>query len=216
MSEGITPEVPPTTPAGGVDTKPPRPKLTDTPGGQSIFLGLWIAGTLVVLAAIAGAFVVGQGVASSGEDAPPAVRAEVSDEIPAVFPELTGVPRQPGVWAWSEMRGGECIDGFEGAFAENYTVVECAGSHEAQLFSAELLSRDPAAPFPGEEQVRVEARERCDLRGSVDYSVAGNYSDLIVEYSYPVTELQWERGERGVYCFVLRRSGAVLEADLRP
>lgn len=192
----------------------PKPKLTDTPAGQSVFVGLWIAGTLLVLAAAAGAFVLGQQVA--GGDDPEVVAVDTEPEPAMVFPELTGSAQSSGVWAWDELRGGECIAGFGGAFAEEFTVVSCAEPHDAQLVSAQLLSRDGGASYPGEEQVLATARERCDVRELVDYSVAENYADLIVDYSYPVTTEQWDSGARGVYCFVTRQSGGDFEGDLIP
>lgn len=202
------------------DTPPeptgPRHKLTDTAAGQSIFVGLWIAGTLVVLAAAAGAFVLGQYIAGDGNEAEPLVAVDVAPEEAMVFPELTGVPQAPGVWAWGELRGGECIVDYTGAFAEEFTVVSCEESHEAQLVNAQVLSRETTANFPGEEQVLAKARDLCDLRDRVDYSVAEKYADLIVDYSYPVTTQQWDLGERGVYCFVTRQSGEPLEGDLIP
>lgn len=192
----------------------PKPKLTDTPAGQSVFVGLWIAGTLLVLAAAAGAFVLGQQVAGGDESEVVAVDAELEPAV--VFPELSGIAQAPGVWTWEELRGGECISGFEGAFAEEFTVVSCSGPHDAQLISAQLLSGDVEASYPGEEQVLATARERCDVRELVDYSVAENYADLIVDYSYPVTTEQWDSGARGVYCFVTRQSGGDIEGDLIP
>lgn len=203
-----------------LDTDPPsipaRRKLTDTTVGQSVFVGLWIVGTLGVLAAITGAFVVGQSVASGAGDSDDVVVAEPIVHEPVVFTDLTGPPQAPGTWEWSDLRGGECIAGFEGAFAEEFTVVACTEQHEAQLLRAELLSRDPGAFFPGVEDTLAQARNLCDVRELIDYLVAGDYADLMVDYSYPVTAEQWDRGERGVYCFVTRQSGGQLVGNLIP
>jgi hypothetical protein len=188
-------------------------KLTDTAAGQSIFVGLWIAGTLVFLSAAAGAFLLGQNIADT--QVPPVVVVE-QEPAPIEFPVLSGIPQAPGVWEWNELRGGECIRGFEGPFAENYTVVDCGVPHDAQLLRAELLSRSPSAVYPGVDELTASAREICDLTEDVDYSLAQDYSDLIVEFSYPVTPEQWETGQRGVYCFVMSQSGQQLEGDFRP
>lgn len=100
--------------------RPPKKRLTSTAAGQSIFIGLWILGTLVVVAILAGAFLLGQSLGS--DDAVESVAEEV--EAPAIeFPVLSGIPVEPGQWAWDELRGGECISGFDGAFAEEFTVV---------------------------------------------------------------------------------------------
>lgn len=195
-------------------TRGPRAKLTDTAVGQSIFVGLWIVGTLVAMAAAAGAFVLGQYVGDDTEEGDEVVVVDGTQEETMVFPELTGIAQPPGVWGWGDMRGGECIAGFSGAFAEEFTVVSCGEPHDAQLVNAQLLSRDGGAAFPGEERVLASARELCDVGNLVDYSVAENYADLIIDYSYPVTTEQWDAGQRGVYCFVTRQSGQLLDGDL--
>ncbi len=191
--------------------RPPRKRLTSTAAGQSIFIGLWILGTLVLVAILAGAFLLGQSLAS--DDAGASLPEEV--ETPVVdFPVLSGVPVEPGQWAWDELRGGECISGFNGAFDEDFTVVGCAAPHDAQLVSATLLSNRAEDPFPGMEEVAQLARESCDVTELIDYSLATQYDDLIVDYSYPASDEQWAQGERGVYCFALRSSGGTLQGDL--
>lgn len=197
------------------EVSPPKRKLTDTAAGQSIFVGLWVLGTLAVLIAAAGAFLLGQSVGGHDDTAATEVFEEVAEPV-IEFPKLTGVPKEPGPWEWRELAGGECIAVFEGAFAEQFSVVPCETPHDAQLVHAELLSASPDALYPGDDEVLAQAREMCDVRERVDYTVASEYSDLIVDYSYPVGTEQWDAGERGVYCFVLRQSGDSLEGDLVP
>ena len=191
--------------------RPPRKRLTSTATGQSIFIGLWILGTLVVVAILAGAFLLGQSL--SGDDG--AEKAEEQAQ-PAVieFPVLSGVPVEPGQRPWDELRGGECISGFDEAFAEEFTVVRCEASHDAQVVSATLLSNRAEDPYPGVDEVAQLAREACDVRDVIDYSLATQYDDLIVDYSYPASDEQWAQGERAVYCFALRSSGGTLQGDL--
>ena len=191
--------------------RPPKKRLTSTAAGQSIFIGLWILGTLVVVAILAGAFLLGQSLGS--DDAVESVAEEV--EAPAIeFPVLSGIPVEPGQWAWDELRGGECISGFDGAFAEEFTVVGCEVPHDAQVVSATLLSTRADDPYPGVDEVAQLAREACDVRDVIDYSLVTEYDDLIVDYSYPASDEQWAQGERGVYCFALRASGGTLQGDL--
>lgn len=190
---------------------PPKKPLTSTATGQSIFIGLWILGTLVVVAVLAGAFLLGQSLSrdSGAEQAPE------QEQIPEVeFPVLSGIPVEQGQWAWDQLRGGECISGFSGAFAEEFTVVGCDAPHDAQLISAALLSNRAEDPFPGVDEVAEVARDTCDVTDLIDYTLATNYDDLIVDYSYPVSEEQWAQGQRGVYCFALRSSGGTLQGNL--
>lgn len=191
--------------------RPPHKRLTSTATGQSIFIGLWILGTLVLVAILAGAFLLGQSLA--GDDAVESVVDEA--ETPEIkFPVLSGVPVESGRWAWDELRGGECISGFDGAFAEEFTVVGCEAPHDAQVVVAILLSQRPEDPYPGVEEVAQLAREACEVEDVIDYSLVTEYDDLIVDYSYPASDEQWAQGERGVYCFALRSSGGILQGDL--
>lgn len=186
------------------DGKPAR-KLTDTAPGQALFIALWMVGTVATIAALMGAFFLGQLVSS--EDTPPVAETPESvQEAPEVV-SLAGGTRPSGEWSWFELRGGECITGFEGAFAKSFTVVPCELPHDAELVRARVLSAELDAAFPGEDSALDSAKEVCDVSEALNRDVAAAYSDLIVEYSYPTTEAGWEAGYRGVYCFVTRGSG---------
>ena len=210
---GEQPERVPTEPATGSQaSRRARRSLTETETGQSIFIGLWIVGTLATVAALAGAFMAGQYVANLGQ--PEAVEApEVVEEV-ITFPDLTGGPQSPGVWSFDQLRGGECISGYGGAFAEQYQVVPCESSHDAQLVHAQLLSADPDARYPGEEVVAEEAAEVCDAGLELNREVAADYADLVMETSYPVDATAWDAGQRVVYCFISRGSGGSLMGSL--
>lgn len=191
----------------------PRTRLTDTQMGQSIYVSLWILGTMVMIAILIGAYLAGSYLATMNDPEPP----ETQTETPVVeFPNLSGGPVSVGVWPWDELRGGECLTGYAGAFAEIYQVVGCEVPHDAQLVKARLLSSNPVEPFPGEEAVAAQASEVCDVVGELDLELAATYEDLIVEFSYPVTVQQWESGQRVVYCFVSRSSGQRLQQSLIP
>lgn len=191
---------------------PPRRRLTDTSAGQSLFVAFWILGTLVVLGLAGVAFWWGMQQAMPDDDA--VAIEEVVEEPAIVLPNLAEGPRAPGLWAWTELRGGECIDGYGGPYAEEYQVVSCQGPHEAQVLIATLLSRDVQAPYPGEGEVAERAREVCDVVPLLDRERAAEYSDLVLEWSYPVNDRQWDEGQRVVYCFVSRSSGEPIGAWL--
>lgn len=202
MSDQIEPE-----------NAPAKPRLTDTPRGQTIFVSLWVIGTLVTLGVWVGAFLWGQSVGAPEED----IVAEVADTAPpeVEFPELGPPSLAPGSWEWSELRGGECLAQFSNAFAEEFQVVGCSSPHAAQLVHAELLSSDPGETYPGDAAVLAAAREACDVRNLIDIEVAKNYTDLRTAYAYPVSSTQWDAGERGVYCFVYSDSGETFTTSLR-
>jgi hypothetical protein len=191
---------------------PPKKRLTDTPAGQSIYVGLWILGTLATIAALIGAYYLGSFIATMNEEPPAEVVVEAEPVVE--FPTLSGGPVSVGVWPWDELRGGECVTGYAGAFAEIYQVVGCEVPHDAQLVKARLLSDDPAAPFPGEDAIYAGASELCEVVDVLNLYIAGLYDDLVVEFSFPVTVEQWETGQRVVYCFVARSSGERLQHNL--
>jgi len=186
--------------------------LTDTASGQGVFVALVILATLAVLALMGAALWWGMQSAGAPPETAP-VATEVEDQGPS-FPDLSAGARAPGVWEWSELRGGECLAAFPGAFAEEYEVVSCATPHAAQVVIAELLSRDPGARYPGETVVLEAAREVCDVYSVIDLDVAAGYPDLQLELSYPVDASQWEQGLRVAYCFVTRSSTELLDQPL--
>ena len=183
----------------------PKKRLTDTPTGQAVFVGLWMLGTLATIAALIGAFFLGR-LISEANQPQPVTPVEIAPEVAKVVP-LTGQAQQPGQWEWFELMGGECVTGFQTAFDADFTVVPCELPHTAELIHAELVSNDPAVAFPGEENVVARAKEICDLTDRINREAASAYADLIVDYSYPVSADQWDAGYRGVYCFVTRSSG---------
>lgn len=194
-------------------SSPPKPRLTQTARGQTIFVSLWVLGTLVTLGLWVGAFVLGQSVGAPEEVAVEETGEVV--EITAEFPELGPPSQSPGTWAWDELRGGECLTGFSDPFAEEFQVVSCSSPHNAELLHAELLSGESSEPYPGDPAVLAAARAACDVRDLVNIEVAQEFSDLRTSYSYPVSQNQWDAGERGVYCFVYSESGATFTRSLR-
>ena len=190
-----------------------RKSLRDTSSGQAIFISLWILGTLATLGALGLAYFFGNVLGSQNLVEPEVDIVEVLE--PATeFPNLALGPRGPGTWPFDELRGGECVLGYSGAFAAEYTVVPCTSAHDAELVRAILVSSTPSEPFPGEEAMLASARELCSIDGLVNMVVAEGYSDLVLEFSYPVTEAAWDAGARVVYCFVSRAQGGTLIGSL--
>jgi len=190
----------------------PKKRLTDTANGQAVFVMLWMLGTLATVAALIGAFFLGRMLQAPDEPLLGS-ETEVAEQSP-VLVDLTGGPRPEGEWLWHELRGGECIAGFEGAFAETFRVVSCAAPHDAELVVATLMSTNLQDVFPGEDLVQAEARTICRIDDRINFEAAQLYPDVVVDYSYPVTAKTWSLGYRAVYCFVTRSSGGVFTERL--
>ncbi|WP_201787621.1 septum formation family protein, partial [Rathayibacter tanaceti] len=147
------------------------------------------------------------------QEAAPAAAPTVA-ETPAptaAVPLPTAGPLPAGTWAWTELLGGECVQPFDSVWAEQFTVVDCGAGHEAQLVARAEL---PDTAFPGQEALAVSVSSLCQAQGVVDVAAAGAYGDVQVSGSFPVTQEQWDAGERSYYCFVDRAGGGELVGSL--
>lgn len=209
----------PAQPAKATESAPRQPGEI----GRSQKVLLAVAGGLVVVLALVALFLVGTrlptllGSASAPltdvVTEPTPGPTDAADEVP-----LPTGPVEPGVWAWNELRGGECLDGYSDPWAEEFTVVDCATPHAAQLVvRAEVPVATPEASdeaFPGVEVLRERVSELCAAPGVLDLSQAGDYTDVQLEVSYPAVAEQWNTGERTYFCFVNRASGEPIEGSL--
>lgn len=191
----------------------PRVPLRSTRRGQNIIVASAVAATFIFIGAAVGAFFVGQALAPEEPIEEIAAEQELRDSEPPVaeFPSLTGGPQAPGEVSWEQLRGGECLQDFETAFAETFLVVECSTPHDAQVITAQLVSRDRTEAYPGEAAMATQAREICDVRDRVNTDYAAEFDDLFVDSAYPATETQWDEGQRVVWCFLRSNSGERFE-----
>jgi hypothetical protein len=199
---------------------PPPPRGFGRP--QKILAG--IGGGLLGLIALVALFLVGTRLPDLLGPAP-----AVATPTPTPTPTMTALPIgpvEPGTYDWDELLGGECLEPYDaeaGAWAEEYTVVDCAEPHSAQMvfrawFPAELDPDDPEAEpvrpsFPGVDELQAQISLLCSAPGVVDLAAAGAYNDAQIQGSYPVTEEQWDT-DPSYYCFVSRSSGEPLTGSV--
>lgn len=188
-----------------------RPTGGDDGGGRSPVKALaWIAGALaVIVLGVAGFALVTRVLAPS---APTDQSASGSQDV-VELPEPTAM-QAPGVYQWTQLFGGECLEPFQDAWAAEFTVVDCATPHSAQLVLRGEVSTDEAAPFPGEAEVAAQVAQLCAAEGVIDPAAVGDVTDLQMQASYPVDEEQWTSGERTFYCFVYRSGGEPLAVSV--
>lgn len=122
-------------------------------------------------------------------------------------------PVPPGVYAWDELRGGECIDPFAGPWKEEFTVVDCATPHRAQLVARAGYPTD-AREYPGADVIQAQITLLCSTPTVIDMATAGAYADFQVQGAYPLTAEQWAAGEHDYFCFVSRSSGDLLTGSI--
>ena len=162
---------------------------------------------------LAGLFFLGMQLTGGAPDAA-SESPSPSETTPEAAPEPTA-PQPVGVHAWDTLFGGECIDPFTDPWAEEFTVVDCAAPHAAQLVHRGVLPGDAAAPFPGEAALAGQMPALCSAAGVIDLAAAGSLNDLQVQGTFPVTEEQWADGERTYYCFANRSSGEPLTTPIQ-
>ena len=171
----------------------------------------------MIVLALAGLFYLGTRIplifagstdAAASASPTPTPSAEPTAEQPAAG------PLAPGTYAWDELQGGECLDPYSSPWAEEFTVVDCAQPHAAQLLVTAPYSDDPAAPFPGTDVIASEIGLLCSAPGVVDFAAAAPFTDLQVQGAYPVSGEQWTAGDRDYFCFASRASGEPLTATV--
>ncbi|WP_291048645.1 septum formation family protein [Herbiconiux sp.] len=123
-------------------------------------------------------------------------------------------PLAPGVHAWDALHGGECLTGYSSPWAEEFTVVDCAEPHTAQLVSTGVSAEAATAPYPGEAELTSRLNLLCTAPAALDYAAAEALADLQWQASYPADEAEWSTGARGYSCFFSRSSGEPLAGSL--
>ncbi|MCS0498396.1 septum formation family protein [Protaetiibacter mangrovi] len=183
---------------------------------QKVLLG--VAGGLVALLALVALFLLGTRLPALTAEPTPTPTPSATPTPTPTPTVLPAGPVAPGVWAWDALLGGECLDPFDDPWAEEFTVVDCAAPHPAQLVYRGTLAAtddDPSDdPFPGTEALQGQMSLLCTAPGVVDLAAAGQYSDAQFQGTYPANEEEWDAGDRTYYCFVSRSSGEPLTGSL--
>ena len=135
---------------------------------------------------------------------------------PSTAPPRPTAPAAPGVVEWTALAGGECLDPWVDPWQLEYTVVDCAQPHPAQLTWRGPISDDPAAAYPGEEALAAQVPIVCGGSSAIDLAAAGAYADIVVLAAYPVSAEAWAAGERDWFCFVTRSSLEPLTGSVAP
>ncbi len=142
----------------------------------------------------------------------PEAAASAAPATPATLTFAT-TPAAAGEHAWYRLAGGECLSPFSNAWAETYTVVDCAAAHLAQLTARLDVT---AQQWPGADALATQAASRCQADEALDVTAAAAYGDAQVQGSYAPDQATWDQGNRFLWCFVTRSSGQPLTGSLAP
>lgn len=183
---------------------------------------VWVVAGILAALVLVGLFFVGQRLAG-GAPAPAAGPTASATATPTATPTPTPTlapppvvtgPQPAGVHPWDALGGGECLQPYTSPWEEEYTVIDCAAPHVAQLVYRGIVAEDQAAPFPGEAALAAQINALCTAPGVIDLAAAGAFPDVQLQGSYPITAEQWSSGQRFYYCFVSRSSGEPLTGSI--
>lgn len=190
-----------------------RPREPREPLGTTQKVLLAVGASLVAALALVGLFIAGTKLPAMF---PPEVKpAAVQTLAPAVPAQPVAVgPVAPGATAWDDLLGTECLDPFVSAWQQEYTVVDCAAPHAAQMVFHGYFTDEAWAPYPGLTELGSRINLLCTAPTTVNYAVASQFADIQIAASYAATEDEWNAGERDYYCFVSRSSGEPLTVSV--
>ncbi|KTR08348.1 septum formation family protein [Curtobacterium luteum] len=141
----------------------------------------------------------------------PAAASDPAEAAPGL--QFATTPAAPGEHAWTDLAGGECLSPFTNAWAQTFTVVDCAAPHAAQLTARLPVQADA---YPGADALAAQAGEQCQTSTALDTAAAGSVGDVQVQGTYAPDESSWQQGDTFISCFVTRSSGQELTGSLAP
>lgn len=186
--------------AQGADAAPAKKRFTVNPKALLI-VGFSVGG---ILLAVSG-FVVGRVLS---------VPAPVPTPVETTAAPVTEM-QQPGDYAWSELFGGECIDPYPGAWAEEFTVVSCDEPHAAQLVAVGDLSELEGPTYPGDDVISPLVSAECQKQGVLDLAVASVYPNMEVSFAHAANEDDWDAGNTSFFCFVSLADGSDITGSVK-
>lgn len=192
---------------------PARPREAREPMGRTQKILLLAVGGLLVALALVAVFMLGT--RSPGILPQPEAEPDVVEEAPNPVAAAPVVgPIAAGTHAWNELLGTECIEPFGSVWDEEFTVVDCATPHTAQMISRGIFGDEAYADYPEEGELQARINLLCTSPASVNYAAAGALSDIAVSASYPASAEEWDAGEREYFCFLTRSTGEPLVVSL--
>lgn len=170
---------------------------------------------IVSNAAAAEAPVAATAPSASAPASPKATPKASATPTPSPSSTAAAGPASAGVHQWSDLRGGECLSSFTDAWQQTYTVVDCSGSHAAQLVATGAVAGAAGSAYPGLAALEAQVAPKCQSSDVINMSAAQAYTGVQVSASYPATTEQWAAGSRTYYCFVSRTGGQTFTSSLK-
>lgn len=183
----------------------PRPPI---PRGQ--LFAISIAAGLVAALALTALFLAGTRIGDS--IVPAAVATPTPTDIASAAPTVGPLP--VGTYAWNELLGGECLEPFDTAWQDEYTVIECAQPHAAQLLTVGHFDDAVSAPYPEVDDLVARTSAACSTDKVINFAAAKSFTDLELVASFAPTVSDWDAGQRDYYCFAIRSGDDALTESI--
>jgi len=197
-------------PTGYGDEQPTQPR---PPLGGGVKALIWIAGSLLAILALLGLFVLGTQLAPVLSPDPVITPTPTPSSTFDPFAEVLG-PVAPGQYRWDELLGTECVDPYTNAWQQDFTVVDCAAPHHAQLVFRGLFTDSATVPYPGVTELQARMSLLCTSAKNINYKAAQKFKDIQFSASFAADEGEWNNGSRAFFCFVNRSGGEPLTASV--
>ncbi|MBT1682906.1 septum formation family protein [Curtobacterium flaccumfaciens] len=176
-------------------------------------LSKWILGNNIADQAVPTKSPVAASSAPATPSAAPSASQPGDAAAPAATLQFATTPALPGEHPWTDLAGGECLSPFTNAWAQTFTVVDCATPHIGQLTARLAVEGDT---YPGAEALATQAADQCQSDTALNASAAAAVGDVQVQGSYAPDQATWDQGDRFIACFVTRSSGQPLTGSLAP
>ena len=123
-------------------------------------------------------------------------------------------PLAPGTYSWEELRGGECLAGYESPWAEDSRLSTAPRRTRRSWCIAGFSA--PMTPATTRASTRLQAQINllCSAPTVIDFAAAGAYNDIRFAGSFAATDKEWSAGHRDYFCFVSRSSGEPLTGSV--
>ncbi|WP_341953163.1 septum formation family protein [Salinibacterium sp. TMP30] len=194
-------------------TRPRAPQAPRPPIPRGQLFAISIATGLVAALALTALFLAGTRIGDS--ITPAAVATPSPTDTASAAPTIGPLPG--GTYAWNELLGGECLEPFDSAWQDEYTVIECAQPHAAQLLKRGQFDDAVSAPFPEVDDLVSRTTSLCSTDAVINYAAAESFADLELVASFAPTAQSWDAGQRDYYCFATRSgSEALTESVAQP
>lgn len=167
---------------------------------------LWVAGVAVAVLLLAALFLIGTRIPGYNQPMPIPTPTATASPSPAPTALPPG-PLEPGTHRWDALLGGECLAPYDGAWQDEYTVVNCVDPHPAQLVLRGTFADPVGTQYPGFEQLASRMNLLCTAPSVVDYAAAAAFGDIQVQASFALDAEDWDDGNRTYFCFLSRSSG---------